>query len=141
MVQPGQHDRALDCYRSNSPGSCWQRPPIENATVCHDGRCTAPCFAGFHNPVLIPTNYLLLGLLGKKERMNFGRFRLDLALKTQLGRNKVIKLGSFLDCILIQALGFHLFQSIYANFLFLFSFCIICLFLFILLNIVDLVYV
>jgi len=73
--------------------------------------------------------------------MSRGRFSLGLSLKTSLERNKIVRLGSFLDCILNSALGFHLLQSIYPKFLFLFSFFITCLFLFILLNIVDLVYV
>jgi len=70
-----------------------------------------------------------------------GSFSLGLALKTLLRRNKVGKLGLFWIVFWIEALGFHLFQRIYAKFLFLFSFFITCLFLFIFLNIVDLVYV
>jgi len=72
---------------------------------------------------------------------NRGSFSLGLALKTPLGRNKVVRLGLFCIVFWIQALGFHLLQSIYAKFLFLFYFFITCLFMFLLLKIVDLVYV
>jgi len=73
--------------------------------------------------------------------MNRGSFSLGLALKTPLGRNKVVRLGLFWILFWIQELEFHLHQSNYAKYLFLFSFFIARLFIFLLLKIVDLVYV
>jgi len=73
--------------------------------------------------------------------MNRGSFRLGLALKTPIGRNKVVRLGLFWIVFWIQALGFHILQSIYAKCLFLFAFLITCLFLFLLFNLVHLFYV
>jgi len=94
--------------------------------------------------VLRPSsNFYVLPSFGAswgKWGTNRGRFSLGFVLKTPLGRNTAVSLGSFLDCI-FQALGFHLLQSIYAKFLFPFSLFISCLFLLLLLNIVDLVYV
>ena len=71
---------------------------------------------------------------------NRGSFSLGLALKTPLGRKKVVRLELFLIEFWIQALGFRV-QSIYAKFLFLFSFFITCLLIFLFSNIVDLVYI
>ena len=96
---------------------------------------------GFRSRVLITIICLLLGLLGGQGGTNRGRFSLDLSLKTPLGRNKVVRLGLFWIVFRIQALRLHLVQLIYAKFLFLFSLRITCLFLFLLLGAIDLVYV
>jgi len=106
-------------------------------------RCRAtPCFACFYGR---PFSYLLLFLgssLGGFEGTNRGSFRLGLALKTPIGRNKVVRLGFFWVVFWIQAYGFHLHQSFKIKFLFpVLSLFITCLFLFLLFHLVDLVYV
>jgi len=95
------------------------------------------CFHGQPFFLFIALSWDFFGGFGGEGGTNRESFRLGLALKTPLGRNKVVRLGLFW----IQALGFHLLQSIYANFFFLFSLFVTCLFLFLFLNIVDLVYV
>ena len=72
-------------------------------------------------------SYLLLFLRTSQGclRTNRSSFSLALTLKTLLGRNKVVRLGLFWIVFWIQALGFHLLQSIYSKFLFLFSFLLL----------------
>ena len=55
------------------------------------GRHAAPYFTYFRGLVPISIYCLLLGLLWGKE----GRIEVGLALKTPLGRNKVVRLGLF----------------------------------------------
>ena len=66
--------------------------------------------------------FLLWTSLGGFLESIRGSFRLGLALKTPLGKNKkVVKLGLFWVVFWIQALGFHPLQSICVKFLFPFS--------------------
>ena len=65
-----------------------------------------------------------------------GSFKLDLDFKTLLGRNKVVRLGLCLGCILDSSLSNQVHQLIKPKFLFLFSFvcsyflCLILLIMF-----------
>jgi len=118
-------------------GAIAQAAASDIPTACHEAATTghraAPHLALFSQPIFF---YLLL-FLGTSLGTNRGSVGVILALKTPLGRNKAVRLGLFW----IQALRLHLFQSIYAKFLFLFFFFITCLLIFLFLKSVDLVYV
>jgi len=97
-------------------------------------RAPAPVFsqsASFSYLMVFPTTSLG-GLLEK----NKGSFRLGLAVKTQLGRNKVVRLGLFWVVFLDSSLWNHVHQLIKPKFIFLFSFvcsyffCLILLIMF-----------
>ena len=100
------------------------------------GVVPSPCFV-FSRPTSF--SYLMFflrtSLQGFLEK-NYSRFRLGLTLKAPLGRNKVVRLGLYLGCILDSSLWNQVHQLIKPKFLFLFSFvcsyflCLILLIMF-----------
>jgi len=80
-----------------------RRRPVAFLTA---SRHLAPCSCVFCGRALSPIYCSFLGVLwGGLLKGNRGSFRLGLALKTPLGRNKVIKLGLFWIVFWIEACG------------------------------------
>ena len=107
----------------------WQRPS------------SRPCFAA-------PLCFLFKASFGTFLRTKLGLLRAHLVAlaqfqlsKTPLRWNKVVRLGLFWVLFWIQEHGFDLHQSFKIKFLFPFSLFITCLFLFLLFNLVDLIYI
>jgi len=120
--QARQHDRgwaAAGPSRAGDGQLLGGRRPIAWRTA---SRRPAPYSNVFRSRPLFFYLLLFLGtFLGGFLETNRVSLSLGLALKTPLGRNKVVRLALFWIIFWIQELGFHL-QSIYAKFPFLFSF-------------------